>query len=120
MGSESIAAVTVSKSSSSSGEKCFPPGFRFHPTDEELILYYLKKKICGRSLKLDVIGEIDVCKWEPEELPGKAKWKTGGSFLLIAIRSILMEEDQTGGQNTVIGKPPERIVSLSTTHAQLD
>ncbi|CAH1446161.1 unnamed protein product [Lactuca virosa] len=77
MGSESIAAVTVSKSSSSSGEKCFPPGFRFHPTDEELILYYLKKKICGRSLKLDIIGEIDVCKWEPEELPGKAKWKTG-------------------------------------------
>lgn len=77
MDSESIAAVTVSKSSSSSGEKCFPPGFRFHPTDEELILYYLKKKTCGRSLKLDIIGEIDVCKWEPEELPGKAKWKTG-------------------------------------------
>lgn len=43
-----------------------------------------------------------------------------GSFLLIAIRSILMEEDQTGGQNMVIGKPPERIVSLSTTLAQLE
>lgn len=70
MGSDSVEAVPVSKSSSSSGEKLFPPGFRFHPTDEELVLYYLKQKIRGRSLKLDIIGEIDVCKWEPEELPG--------------------------------------------------
>ncbi|KAI3680255.1 hypothetical protein L2E82_50480 [Cichorium intybus] len=77
MGSESMAEVTISKSSSSSGEKLFPPGFRFHPTDEELVLYYLKKKIRGQSLKLDIIGEIDVYKWEPEELPGEAKWNTG-------------------------------------------
>lgn len=56
--------------SSSSGGKCFPPGFRFHPTDEELVLYYLKRKICRRSLKLDIIGEIDLYKWDPEDLPG--------------------------------------------------
>ena len=49
----------------------WPPGFRFHPTDEELVLYYLKFKICGRKLKLDIIRETDVYKWEPEELPGK-------------------------------------------------
>ncbi|KVI07228.1 NAC domain-containing protein 17-like [Cynara cardunculus var. scolymus] len=73
MGSESI----ISKSSSSSREKFFPPGFRFHPTDEELILYYLKRKICGRPLKLDIIGEVDVYKWDPEELPGQSKWNTG-------------------------------------------
>lgn len=77
MGSESIEAVTISKSSSSSRKKCFPPGFRFHPTDEELILYYLKRKICGRSLKLVIIGEVDVYKWDPEELPGQSKWNTG-------------------------------------------
>lgn len=51
--------------------KFFPPGFRFHPTDEELVLYYLKKKICGQRLRLDVIRETDVYKWDPEELPGK-------------------------------------------------
>ncbi|KAK3018372.1 hypothetical protein RJ639_003962 [Escallonia herrerae] len=50
--------------------KSFPPGFRFHPTDEELVLYYLKRKICRRRLKLDIIGETDVYKWDPEELPG--------------------------------------------------
>ncbi|KAK6942443.1 NAC domain [Dillenia turbinata] len=47
----------------------WPLGFRFHPTDEELILYYLKRKICGRQLKLHIIAEIDVYKWNPEELP---------------------------------------------------
>ncbi|XP_023551312.1 NAC domain-containing protein 17-like [Cucurbita pepo subsp. pepo] len=55
----------------------WPPGFRFHPTDEELVLYYLKFKICGRKLKLDIIRETDVYKWEPEELPGQSKLKSG-------------------------------------------
>ncbi|KAF8404503.1 hypothetical protein HHK36_009388 [Tetracentron sinense] len=58
-------------------EQSWPPGFRFHPTDEELILYYLKGKICGRQLKLDVIGELDIYKWDPEELPGQSKLKSG-------------------------------------------
>ncbi|KAJ0920830.1 putative transcription factor NAM family [Helianthus annuus] len=68
----------VSKSkTASSGGKCFPPGFRFHPTDEELVLYYLKRKICRRSVKLDIIADVDVYKWDPEELPGQSKLKTG-------------------------------------------
>lgn len=48
------------------------PGFRFHPTDEELVVYYLKRRICGRSLKLDVIAEVDIYKCEPWDLPGKS------------------------------------------------
>ncbi|XP_011074131.1 NAC domain-containing protein 17-like [Sesamum indicum] len=59
------------------GGKAFPPGFRFHPTDEELVLYYLKRKICCKRLHLDVIAETDVYKWDPEELPGMSKLKTG-------------------------------------------
>ncbi|KAF4377161.1 hypothetical protein G4B88_009153 [Cannabis sativa] len=54
-----------------------PPGFRFYPTDEELVLYYLKRKICGKKLRLNVIGETDVYKFEPEELPGMSILKTG-------------------------------------------
>lgn len=50
--------------------KLFPPGFRFHPTDEELILYWLKRKMCRQSLKLDMIAETDVYKWDPQDLPG--------------------------------------------------
>ncbi|XP_043721716.1 NAC domain-containing protein 16-like isoform X1 [Telopea speciosissima] len=59
------------------GNTKWPPGFRFHPTDEELILYYLKKKICRRRLRLNVIRELDVYKCEPEELQGQSLLKTG-------------------------------------------
>ena len=52
------------------GGRCWLLGFRFHPTDEELVLYYLKRKICGRRLKPDIVGETDVYKWDSEELPG--------------------------------------------------
>ncbi|GAB4836118.1 NAC domain-containing protein 54 [Ancistrocladus abbreviatus] len=49
-----------------------PPGFRFHPTDEELVAYYLNRKINGRKIELDVIPEVDLYKCEPWELPSKS------------------------------------------------
>ncbi|OAY66168.1 NAC domain-containing protein 86 [Ananas comosus] len=48
-----------------------PPGFRFHPTDEELIIYYLKRKINGRKIELEIIPEVDLYKCEPWDLPAK-------------------------------------------------
>ncbi|KAK1370769.1 NAC domain-containing protein [Heracleum sosnowskyi] len=49
-----------------------PPGFRFHPTDEELVAYYLKRKINGGKIELEVIREVDLYKCEPWDLPGKS------------------------------------------------
>ncbi|XP_020232458.1 NAC domain-containing protein 1 [Cajanus cajan] len=49
-----------------------PPGFRFHPTDEELILHYLRKKVASIPLPVSIIAEVDIYKFDPWELPAKA------------------------------------------------
>ncbi|KAA8526809.1 hypothetical protein F0562_008962 [Nyssa sinensis] len=54
-------------------ESHLPPGFRFHPTDEELITYYLLKKVLDSNFTGRAIAEVDLNKCEPWELPEKAK-----------------------------------------------
>ncbi|CAI0556883.1 unnamed protein product [Linum tenue] len=49
-------------------ESCVPPGFRFHPTEEELVGYYLKRKISSLKIDLDVIADIDLYKMEPWDI----------------------------------------------------
>lgn len=49
-----------------------PPGFRFHPTDEELVVHYLKKKAASAPLPVTIIAEVDLYKFDPWELPAKA------------------------------------------------
>ncbi|KAG2262805.1 hypothetical protein Bca52824_069884 [Brassica carinata] len=46
-----------------------PPGFRFHPTDEEIITHYLHKKVLDKDFSAKAIGEVDLNKAEPWELP---------------------------------------------------
>lgn len=50
-----------------------PPGFRFHPTDEELVSYYLTRKISNPRFEVRAIGEVDLNKCEPWDLPERAK-----------------------------------------------
>jgi hypothetical protein len=50
-----------------------PPGFRFHPTDEEIITHYLTEKVMNTSFIAAAIGEVDLNKCEPWDLPKKAK-----------------------------------------------
>ncbi|CAD6243258.1 unnamed protein product [Miscanthus lutarioriparius] len=50
-----------------------PPGFRFHPTDEELVDYYLRKKVASNKIDLDVIKDVDLYKIEPWDLQEKCK-----------------------------------------------
>ncbi|XP_062016755.1 NAC domain-containing protein 89-like [Rosa rugosa] len=48
------------------------PGFRFSPTDEELISYYLKNKLEYPDKSVEVISEVDICNFEPWDLPAKS------------------------------------------------
>ena len=47
-----------------------PIGYRFHPTDEELVVHYLKRKALSLPLPASVIPEFDVFQTDPWSLPG--------------------------------------------------
>ncbi|XP_038897025.1 NAC domain-containing protein 72-like [Benincasa hispida] len=53
-------------------ELSLPPGFRFYPTDEELLVQYLCRKVSGHHFSLQIIGDIDLYKFDPWVLPSKA------------------------------------------------
>ncbi|KAK9945850.1 hypothetical protein M0R45_011344 [Rubus argutus] len=55
-----------------SSELQLPPGFRFHPTDEELVKHYLCRKCQSQQISVPIIAEIDLYKYDPWELPGLA------------------------------------------------
>nr|WLO57473.1 NAC transcription factor 14 [Rheum palmatum] len=61
-----------SSTSGGGGGPQLPPGFRFHPTDEELVVHYLKKKTQSAPLPVAIIAEVDLYKFDPWELPAKA------------------------------------------------
>lgn len=51
-------------------ETQLPPGFRFHPTDEELITYYLSNKVSDFDFTTRAVADVDLNKCEPWDLPG--------------------------------------------------
>ncbi|KAM5555827.1 hypothetical protein ABKV19_023639 [Rosa sericea] len=54
----------------SSGRIKLPKGFRFQPSEEELLSHYLEKKNQRKDPQFeDIIPEINVCEHEPRDLP---------------------------------------------------
>jgi hypothetical protein len=47
-----------------------PPGFRFHPSDDEIVSHYLMNKVRNTDYTCTAIGEVDLNKTEPWDLPG--------------------------------------------------
>ncbi|XP_074311627.1 NAC transcription factor 32-like [Silene latifolia] len=49
-----------------------PPGFRFHPTDEELVVHYLCRKCASLPISIPIIADIHLYNFDPWLLPGMA------------------------------------------------
>ncbi|KAI4385195.1 hypothetical protein MLD38_003249 [Melastoma candidum] len=49
-----------------------PAGFRFHPTDDELVNHYLIRKCAGHQVSAPIIADIDLYKFDPWQLPDMA------------------------------------------------
>ncbi|XP_016703994.2 transcription factor JUNGBRUNNEN 1 isoform X3 [Gossypium hirsutum] len=55
------------------------PGFRFHPTDEELVGFYLRRKVEKKPISIELIKQIDIYQYDPWDLPkvsnvGEKEW----------------------------------------------
>ncbi|KAL1566472.1 NAC domain-containing protein 83-like [Salvia divinorum] len=55
------------------GASKLPPGFRFQPTDQEIVFQYLARKIFSSPLPASVIPELDVFAFHPSNLPGDSE-----------------------------------------------
>ncbi|KAK4777640.1 hypothetical protein SAY87_017827 [Trapa incisa] len=49
-----------------------PPGFRFQPTDEELVVHFLHRKASLLPCHPDVIPDLHLVPYDPWELQGRA------------------------------------------------
>nr|AXU39996.1 NAC protein [Lilium pumilum] len=54
-------------------ESKLPPGFRFYPSDEELVCHYLYRKVANEKIYEGTLVEVDLHTREPWELPATAK-----------------------------------------------
>ncbi|KAK9140484.1 hypothetical protein Scep_010165 [Stephania cephalantha] len=54
-------------------EDTLPPGFRFAPSDEELVCHYLYDKITNKRASNDTMVEVNLHLCEPWQLPEMAK-----------------------------------------------
>ncbi|XP_056698684.1 NAC domain-containing protein 13-like [Spinacia oleracea] len=81
------------------------PGLRFHPTNEELLVWYLKRKIREQPLGCEAIADIDFYAYEPWELPhmspidyGKNAW-----FFFVQRGGVRNRLTPSGGQWKISG-----------------
>lgn len=51
------------------GSLRLPVGYRFCPSDELFVAWYLKKKALAQTAGVEVVPEFDVFKTEPKNLP---------------------------------------------------
>lgn len=59
-----------------------PPGFQFEPTDEELITYFLYRKVFNIPCYPNIIPELDFHSTDPWNLNGKALSSKSGYYFL--------------------------------------
>jgi hypothetical protein len=51
------------------------PGFRFRPTDEEIVVHYLRRRALNVPLRSSPIADFDVLRHNPWELPAGISYR---------------------------------------------
>lgn len=74
-----------------------PVGYRFDPTDDILVGYYLREKIFNQPLPNNLIRDYDVFQTEPWNLPGGGKHMNWQSFVFYDTKSRVFEDPEKRG-----------------------
>jgi hypothetical protein len=74
-----------------------PPGFRFHPTDRELVVHYLRRKALSRPLPATVIPVVhDVARLDPWDFPGACAFLVRAAIGIFAFSSAPQNQRNNG------------------------
>ncbi|KAF9676220.1 hypothetical protein SADUNF_Sadunf09G0115800 [Salix dunnii] len=89
------------------------PGFRFHPTEEELLDFYLKNIVFGKQMRLDVIGYLNIYRHDPWDLPGLSNdlvlckiYRKATSLKVLEQRAAMEDEMKTIHASPSSSPPP--------------
>ncbi|PON97166.1 NAC domain containing protein [Trema orientale] len=82
-----------------------PVGFRFSPTEEEVIGHYLRLKILGMDSEVDpVMAEVDFYKWDPWDLTSQSKIKSNDPvWWFFSLRSYKNSKSKRSNRKTKTG-----------------
>lgn len=67
---ENVIDRVIESSSDDRRRLYLPPGYRFHPNDDELICGYLLPKMQNKPLPWNHIKDVNLYDYNPEELAG--------------------------------------------------
>ncbi|KAJ0982253.1 hypothetical protein J5N97_010508 [Dioscorea zingiberensis] len=81
------------------GEEIHVPfGYRFQPSDEDLLLSYLLKRLLRLSLPADIIFDIDdVFSYNPNQLPKNEEvWMENTAYFFVPVLETNHNDDSSG------------------------
>ncbi|KAL5232031.1 hypothetical protein ABZP36_030807 [Zizania latifolia] len=101
-------------------ESTLPPGFRFCPSDEELVCFYLRNKVANHRVASGTLVDVDLHAREPWELPEVAKL-TRDEWYFFSFRDRKYATGSRTNRATKTGywkaTGKDRIVHEAATHA---
>ncbi|XP_019193017.1 PREDICTED: transcription factor JUNGBRUNNEN 1 [Ipomoea nil] len=69
MDAKKMAVAAAAAVEKDEDEEVILPGFRFHPTDEELVGFYLRRRVENKRISIELIKQVDIYKHDPWDLP---------------------------------------------------
>ncbi|XP_073362392.1 NAC domain-containing protein 82-like [Aegilops tauschii subsp. strangulata] len=94
-----------------------PPRYSFHPTDVELTLYHLKRKLQGNKLLCNTVTEVDIYKYAHCDLLAKSSVPTGdlnGISFALVVGSTLSGQELTAKPKLASGKDRQVVCESHT------